>query len=185
MSKDLDKLHDGNTSSVVHVVVLGDIGHSPRMLNHCECLLRHQKRVRIIGYLESELPKFVKEGKIEFYELVSFRSYFIIFRVVLLALQLFFYLALHVRTNETILVQNPPALPLLLVGFLFRPFKRIHICVDWHNFGHCLIGLKYGMHSWLVFVHKQLERIFAQQATAHFCVTSRIKDVIMHDFGIR
>lgn len=42
---------DGRLTGSVHVLVLGDIGRSPRMTYHALSLARHNVPVELIGYL--------------------------------------------------------------------------------------------------------------------------------------
>ena len=176
----------------VHVIVLGDIAHSPRMINHCECFAANSAKVRLVGFEENELPVIARQKSVEFFPLHSFaivsqclpHFFSILIRGLLLMLQLFFYCLIRVKKNETILVQNPPALPILIVLLLLKPIKYVRIFIDWHNFGHSLMALKYGSNCIFVKMHYWIEGWVYKIATGHFCVTSAMKLAIVREFNV-
>ena len=42
--------------SLAYVLVLGDVGHSPRTYNQCASLIKAGKKVVLFGFVESSLP---------------------------------------------------------------------------------------------------------------------------------
>ena len=59
-------------------------------------------------------------------------------------LQLSWLLLCVVRKPDVILVQNPPAIPTLLVALVMARVRRAKLVVDWHNFGYTMLALRLG-----------------------------------------
>jgi len=76
---------------------------------------------------------------------------------------------------EFILVQNPPAVPTLLIVRLVCLLRRTKMVVDWHNFGYTIMALSLGQKSILVRLAYWYERIVGRTAHAHFCVTRALQ----------
>ena len=55
------------------VLVLGDLGHSPRMQNHVRELAARNYSVDFVGYLESAPPNDLQSESINFVHLFDFR----------------------------------------------------------------------------------------------------------------
>lgn len=136
---------DGNGLHVA-VVVLGDIGRSPRMQYHALSLLENDFRVSLIGYvgedLVPELSKFEgNEGRLSVIrfdpldyttnilpeKIMKTRAVYLLFRVWSLIYGL--YVALWSKmlvTPDCLLVQNPPSIPLLLLSLIYCHTKTKH-----------------------------------------------------------
>ena len=123
------------------VVVIGDVGRSPRMQYHALSLAKEGYCVDIVGYsgspLHSELtfnpaisvhymktPPSFSASKLFSYFLKTFWQTF----------TLLFTLCWISKPNF-ILVQNPPSIPTLPVCWFVSWIRRIHLVVDWHNYG--------------------------------------------------
>lgn len=172
-----------NSTSLVHVIVLDDIDQSPRILNHYESILQCGKQATLVGFLEGEFPQLLLQDKnVRFYQLISFRSFIFPIRTLLLIVQLFFYFTLELSQGSTVLVQNPPALPLLPIIWLFKRMKNVRFILDWHNFNYSSPEMIHK--SRLSFVRKKLERLLANQADLHYCSTFAMKEAIVKEFGI-
>lgn len=50
-----------DTKKKIAVVVLGDIGHSPRMQYHCSSLYQEGYNVNVIGYTESNVCEHIQD----------------------------------------------------------------------------------------------------------------------------
>jgi beta-1,4-mannosyltransferase len=87
---------------------------------------------------------------------------------------------------DCVLVQNPPAMPLLAVvyffsvcqGFLYR--HRPAMVIDWHNLGFTMLSKTPIFAS----VARVYEQFMAPRATAHLCVTAAMKSFLVQQFGI-
>lgn len=87
---------------------------------------------------------------------------------------------------DCVLVQNPPAMPLLAVayfysscqGFLYR--HRPAMVIDWHNLGFTMLSKTPIFAS----VARVYEQFMAPRATAHLCVTDALKTFLVRQFGI-
>uniref|UniRef100_A0A8R1IQ68 Chitobiosyldiphosphodolichol beta-mannosyltransferase n=1 Tax=Caenorhabditis japonica TaxID=281687 RepID=A0A8R1IQ68_CAEJA len=137
------------------VVVLGDVGRSPRMCNHAIMLAEAGYRVKIFGFHDSdpEIPMTDHEP----IEIVGIRAppemrslpaavqlpVKFVWNVFTLFFTLFF------RTSHldlrVILMQNPPGLPTMLVCYLISRLKTARLTVDWHNYTYSILRDKYNL----------------------------------------
>lgn len=124
------------------IIVLGDIGRSPRMMNHARSLLSEDVSVDMIGYLDTKLPLDLSQNpNFKVHSLTSsllnkLRSLprflfllYAILRIILESLQLFFTI-LFIRNAQFILIQNPPSIPLIFLAVLLSWIKNIPLCID-------------------------------------------------------
>eukprot|EP00474_Spongospora_subterranea_P010249 CRZ10707.1 hypothetical protein [Spongospora subterranea] len=185
----------------VAVVVLGDIGRSPRMQYHSLSLASHGAEVSIIGYPGSSPMdeilatddisirhlhewKFRPKSRLLFLALLPFR-------VLYESLALFITLFCLIRTPEIILVQNPPSIPSLIICKLASLFTGSVLIIDWHNFGYTILGLRLGRSHIYVQIAYWYERISGRMADQNLCVTTamqnelktvwQINAVVLHD----
>uniref|UniRef100_A0AC34Q1Q3 Chitobiosyldiphosphodolichol beta-mannosyltransferase n=1 Tax=Panagrolaimus sp. JU765 TaxID=591449 RepID=A0AC34Q1Q3_9BILA len=135
------------------VIVLGDIGHSPRTCYHALSLAERNIPVELVGYMESvphqkimsnplitivplwSPPRFMSK-------LPSILSLMIkcFWLSVVLPLTLFF------RTSmlaSVVMVQNPPGVPTLFFAWIASKLKRGHLIIDWHNYSSSMIRYNY------------------------------------------
>ncbi|CAH8643317.1 unnamed protein product [Heterobilharzia americana] len=109
----------------VHVIVLGDLSRSPRILSQAHFLARAGWYVTLSGYNSGsvslfnpslralDIPACPDFKKLHF---PSFLSFFLKF--IFTALALFCHLVRHCR-SDLILIQNPPAVPTFIVVWVF------------------------------------------------------------------
>lgn len=197
----------------VQVVVLGDIGRSPRMQYHALSLAKHGARVTLIGYQgepylqvpilpatnrisESEiLPEIVSNPLIDIIPLspapASLRSSSKLLFPILAPLKVLWqifslYTALGYRSQPTrwTLVQNPPSIPTLAVASLVCFLRRTDLVIDWHNFGYSILAMKLGDSHPLVRISEKYEKIFAKAASHHITVTDAMARVLKVDYGV-
>ena len=173
----------------IHFVVVGDVGHSPRMVNHCECAVQNGLEVVLVGCLQSEVPNLVAEEKISFYELHTagaFSESFpallrILLKGILLFFQLLFYGCFRIENGDKVVVQNPPALPVLVAFSVAKLVRRFKVFVDWHNFGYTLLQpatVARTLYYWM-------EHVFAvEQCDGHFAVSCAMKNALVQEFSI-
>jgi beta-1,4-mannosyltransferase len=83
-----------------------------------------------------------------------------------------------------LLVQNPPALPTLVVtGFVAR-LRKARLVIDWHNLGYTLLALRLGRRHPVVRLARWLEMVAARSANAHLCVSRGLAKFLDHRFKI-
>ncbi|KAF1984430.1 glycosyltransferase family 33 protein [Aulographum hederae CBS 113979] len=180
----------------VQMVVLGDIGRSPRMQYHAASIAKHGGRVDIIGYQESEIhPDLLSSPLVTIVPLdpapsglqTSNKLLFLILGPLKVLWQVWsLYRALAYRTQPAkwMLVQNPPSIPTLAVAQLVCFFRNTRLVIDWHNFGYSILALKLGPSHPLVRVSQLYETFFSRMATAHFAVTNAMSAVLNEMSGI-
>ncbi|KIS67553.1 chitobiosyldiphosphodolichol beta-1,4 mannosyltransferase [Mycosarcoma maydis] len=170
------------------VVVLGDIGRSPRMCLHVESLANEGWKVAIVGYAGSTLPPALQRSSIKQHHLRSPPSWiarmpraaFIAvapFKLLVQAVSLFVELTTQVHPPpELILVQTPPALPTLLVVKAAAALVKSRVVIDWHNLAYTILALRLGEKSKLVRLAEWLEKWSGRKAFAHLFVTEAMKN---------
>ncbi|KAF1930374.1 glycosyltransferase family 33 protein [Didymella exigua CBS 183.55] len=189
-----DRFKQGRT---VQILVLGDIGRSPRMQYHALSIAKHGGRVFLIGYQESEIhPDIVSSPLIEVVPLIAapafLRSSSKLLFAVIAPLKVLWqvrslYRALCYRTQPArwMLVQNPPSIPTLAVASLVCFIRGTQLVIDWHNFGYSILALKLGVSHPLVKISALYERVFAKAAKHHFTVTHAMARVLKDSYGVK
>lgn len=175
----------------VHIVVLGDIGRSPRMKYHAWSFSQEGWEVRLSGYAGSRLHQaFEANGAIElgyiaqppkWIDRVIPRALALLMKLIYLFFSLFFHL-LFSPWSPFIMLQTPPAVPSFLVVRIVSWLRGIRLIVDWHNYGYSIMTLSLGgwQHHPLTMIYTLLEGNFAshclrQETTLHFCVSKALK----------
>ncbi|GES59624.1 chitobiosyldiphosphodolichol beta-mannosyltransferase [Aspergillus terreus] len=182
--------------TTVQVLVLGDIGHSPRMQYHALSIAKGGGQVEIIGYHESEVhPDISSDPRISIVSLPPHPSclqttnklLFLLFGPLKVLFQitcLWWALAYRTRPAKWLLVQNPPSIPTLAIASIVCFFRQTRLVIDWHNFGYTILALKLGDTHPLVKFSKWYERTFCRYATAHLCVTTAMASVLKKEFHL-
>lgn len=166
------------------VLVLGDLGRSPRMMNHVKSLVENGWMVDFIGYRSKSLPDIIARNnrvKIHYLETpvkISSRFYAIngILRVLRQIIQLS-WIMMRVSSPRFILMQNPPAIPSLLVVQVLKYLLNAKLIIDWHNFGYSLMKLNLGS-SIIVRVAEAYEKYMGKYATLHLCVSEGMAEYL-------
>lgn len=178
---------------IVTVLVLGDMGHSPRMQNHVSCLSSIGLKVEFIGYLESSLPSHIDSSPLvkvtpmtPLPKLVNKlpRTIRYLVKFAIQAFQLTFVLLCRVPKTRCLLLQSPPAIPTLLVVYLSGLIRGTEVCVDWHNYGYTLMALQLGEGHVIVKIARAYERAFAKLSHYNFCVTRAMRDDLSLFWGV-
>lgn len=167
----------------VQVLVLGDIGRSPRMQYHALSIARHGGRVGLIGYHESPPhPDLVSNPRVKIHPLsappalVRSKSLpFIIsgpLKVLWQIWTLFYALAYQTQPARWLLVQNPPSIPTLMVALAISVLRNTHLIIDWHNYGWTILAGTKGANHPFVKISKVYECLMGSTApTANITVT--------------
>ena len=181
----------------IQVLVLGDIGRSPRMQYHALSIAKHGAQVDLIGYRESDIhPEILANpSAISIHALPPTPRYlqtrdkrlFLIYGPLKVLFQIWtLWVALGYRSKPCrwMLVQNPPSIPTLVVAYVVCFLRHTRLVVDWHNFGYSILALRLGRGHPLVQISRLYEQVFARSANAHFCVTNAMARVLDRDYGI-
>jgi beta-1,4-mannosyltransferase len=185
---------------LVQVVVLGDVGHSPRMQYHALSLAESERlRVEVIGYRGSRpIDKLVNHPDVLIRYLMRFRLPeklhvpFVVygfmksvFDATLLLLTLLFTSG---TPSDIIMIQTPPAVPTMVVCVLARFITGAKLIFDFHNITYMHLGSKLDASSKspsrIVQLVRIYESFFAKFATHSLCVTQSMKSFLESTFGI-
>jgi len=179
------------------VVVVGDLGRSPRMQYHAHALAANDAAVDLIGYEGAALPRLItNQPRITVHRLaeprlrrragpsITLYALFAIVDGVLSAYRLWRTLW-KIPRPDVILVQNPPSMPTLAVAWAIARVRRARLVVDWHNLGYTLLTLRLGQWHPAVRLARWLERIFGRLADAHLCVSRGFAKFLHDRFGVK
>ncbi|GKY92489.1 hypothetical protein MPSEU_000219300 [Mayamaea pseudoterrestris] len=205
----------------VVLIVLGDLGRSPRMLYHTQSLLRQHHRVTLIGYVGEELMNLYTSSdhnddnrndktnneqdehehqqqltvirlsipEARFLQKRGFLPLYFCWRILSLSVCLLYTLFVQVSSPQVVLIQNPPAIPLLLISLLYCKLSRTQpgLVVDWHNVGYSMLDAGSSSRTTRLArsVTKQYERYLAKFANAHFCVTRAMQRFLQQEMQIQ
>jgi len=95
-------------------------------------------------------------------------------RAVVQALWLVWMFAAVLGKPDVILVQNPPAIPTLLVVLAAARLRRARLVVDWHNLAWAVLALGIGARHPGVTVARWWEGLLGRRADAHLCVSDAL-----------
>ncbi|XP_042170856.1 chitobiosyldiphosphodolichol beta-mannosyltransferase-like isoform X2 [Oncorhynchus tshawytscha] len=157
---------DALTERRVCVLVLGDIGRSPRMQYHALSLSKHGYSVTFVGFPVG--PRVV--------------SY--VTKVILQSLQLLLVL-LKTDVQSHILMQNPPGLPSIVVTWLVCGLRGSRFIIDWHNYGYTIMALSHGPDHPIVRLAQWYEQLFGRLSSHNLCVTNAMKEDLQNNWNIR
>ncbi|KAL9637706.1 MAG: hypothetical protein Q9164_002031 [Protoblastenia rupestris] len=180
----------------VQIVVLGDIGRSPRMQYHALSIAKHSGQVDLIGYQDSDLhPGIRAADNINIFPLSTFsdafktnnRRLFLVLGPLKVAFQIWsLWSALYLKGRRAhwMLVQNPPSIPTLAVALIVCYLRNARLVIDSHNFGYSILALKLGRGHPLVRVSQLYEQSLCRFAHAHLCVTDAMARTLREDYHI-
>ncbi|KAL8917511.1 MAG: hypothetical protein Q9208_007916 [Pyrenodesmia sp. 3 TL-2023] len=187
-----------NQSEVrVQVVVLGDIGRSPRIQYHALTIAKHKGFVDLVGYKVSDLhPDIQTSASITVHDLAATPEWlksdrnwlFPIlapFKVVHQTCSLYYALGYRTPPARWLLVQNPPTIPTLLIAKIICFIRNTRLVIDWHNFGFSILGLKLGSSHPLVKLSESFERNFCETASAHLVVSDAMGRVLKEHWKLK
>ncbi|KAM7270035.1 hypothetical protein ACFE04_029249 [Oxalis oulophora] len=179
------------------VVVLGDLGRSPRMQYHALSLARQMSlAVDIVAYGGSEPHSVIlQHPSIHIHTMNQWPAIFktlpkIFYPFMLLLkplyqfLMLLWFLCARVPAPDVFIVQNPPSVPTLVAVKWASSLRRSAFIVDWHNFGYTLLGLSLGRSSRFVSVYHWIEKRFGKMADGALCVTKAMQHELAQNWGI-
>ncbi|KAK6476148.1 chitobiosyldiphosphodolichol beta-mannosyltransferase [Huso huso] len=182
-----------NASSLnVCVLVLGDIGRSPRMQYHSVSFGKHGYSVTLVGFLGTKPHNAVLDNeKIKIVPISEVRGLTVgpaIFRyvakVILQSLQLFYVLQ-KIDLPSYVLMQNPPGLPSIAVTWAVCVVRGSKFVIDWHNYGYTIMGLTHGEKHPIVQIAKWYEKFFGRFSNHNLCVTNAMKEDLQKNWSIK
>ncbi|RXW16582.1 hypothetical protein EST38_g9275 [Candolleomyces aberdarensis] len=179
----------------VAILVLGDIGRSPRMMYHAQSFAENGFVTDIVGYRGSDLTpalerlprvqaRYLPEPPIivKFLPFVVAAPIKIIHQVVSILLVLLVYIE---KPPEFLVVQNPPSIPSLALVQLVGRIRGSKVIIDWHNLGYSILALKVGEKHPFVRIYKWFEATFGYSAYAHLFVTHAMRDHLVKEWDLQ
>ena len=178
------------------VIVLGDLGRSPRMQYHAASLAAAGGDVDLIGLEGSPpIPAVSGQPRIRVHRLhdrafagrarggVSRFVWGSALRALSHAVRLFATL-MRTPKPDVILVQNPPAVPALSIAWLAARLRRARFVIDWHNLSHTIVAVKVGEDHRAVKALARSERRWAGRADGHLTVSRALADWVKREYGV-
>ncbi|XP_032086840.1 chitobiosyldiphosphodolichol beta-mannosyltransferase isoform X2 [Thamnophis elegans] len=182
----------GDVAGRVAVLVVGDLGRSPRMQYHALSLARRGRHVAFIGYAGTKPhSEIINNGNIEIVPLTELKIWKVgprvsqyIIKVIVQSFQLL-YTLLRIAPPDYVLLQNPPGLPSIAVSWIFCLLRNSKLIIDWHNYGYTLMGLTHGKRHPIVRIAKWYEELFGSLSRYNICVTNAMKEDLQTNCNIR
>lgn len=106
-------------------------------------------------------------------------------RAVLQALRLVWVFLVVLRKPDVILVQNPPAVPTLLVTLAAARLRGSRLVIDWHNLAWAVLALGVGARHPIVRLARWYERTLGRRADAHLAVSDALRQELTSRWGLR
>ncbi|XP_064866996.1 chitobiosyldiphosphodolichol beta-mannosyltransferase-like isoform X3 [Oncorhynchus nerka] len=183
---------DALTERRVCVLVLGDIGRSPRMQYHALSLSKHGYSVTFVGFpgtkphqdvIGDEMITIIPITELKGLQ-VGPRMVSYVTKVFLQSLQLLLVL-LKTDVQSHILMQNPPGLPSIVVTWLVCGLRGSRFIIDWHNYGYTIMALSHGPDHPIVRLAQWYEQLFGRLSSHNLCVTNAMKEDLQNNWNIR
>ncbi|VFQ61899.1 unnamed protein product [Cuscuta campestris] len=179
------------------VVVLGDIGRSPRMQYHALSLARQAHlEVDIVAYGGSDPHCAVLEHpSIHIHRMKMWpsipqslpkmlRPFMLILKALVQFVTLLWYLCVKIPAPDVFIVQNPPSVPTLVAVNWASWFRNSAFIIDWHNFGYTLLALSLGRNSLFVSLYHWIEKYYGRMAKGSLCVTKAMQHELAQNWSI-
>ena len=174
---------------LVQVLVLGDIGHSPRMQYHALSLANSGRfMVELVGYRGSDpLESILMHPSISLRYLRQFASPFPIPFILYGISKVFFdtvqlLLIFLTRTSQCVLIQTPPAVPSIILS-LFTG-----VVLDFHNITYMHLSSKLDeskfVNRQIVCMVRMYETFLSKFAHSSFCVTTSMREFLITEFKL-
>uniref|UniRef100_A0A914RA18 Chitobiosyldiphosphodolichol beta-mannosyltransferase n=1 Tax=Panagrolaimus davidi TaxID=227884 RepID=A0A914RA18_9BILA len=190
------------------VVVLGDIGHSPRMCFHVMSLTAKGIPVQYVGYQESRPNDRLLNDPLVTIIPISPPSPFIsnLPSIISLCFKLIWMCGTLISTlffktassASLILVQNPPGVPTLWFGYFASKIKGATFVIDWHNYTSSIIQYNYDLNNdnkSLTYIQMILKFIagciasfegyFGRRAKFNFCVSNSMRIDLKNKWNVK
>ncbi|KKF93218.1 Chitobiosyldiphosphodolichol beta-mannosyltransferase [Ceratocystis platani] len=134
----------------VQVIVMGDIGRSPRMQYHAISFAKHGYNVDLIGYKETARhPSLIGKPNVHLFSLrhtpewLAWSTGLLVLpiRVLYSSFALFQAMAYRTAAPKWIIIQNPPSIPTFHITLVVAWLRGSKVIIDWHNYGHTIMAL--------------------------------------------
>ncbi|XP_076839363.1 chitobiosyldiphosphodolichol beta-mannosyltransferase [Brachyhypopomus gauderio] len=176
----------------VCVLVMGDIGRSPRMQYHALSFSKHGYNVTFIGHLGTKPHQdILEDDRIDIIPISELRSLQVgpkiliyISKVIIQSLQLF-YVLMQLEDQAYILLQNPPGIPGIAVTWLVSRIIGAQFVIDWHNYGYSIMALSHGERHPIVKAAKWYESVFGRLSDYNLCVTNAMRHDLLKNWNIK
>ncbi|XP_068945945.1 chitobiosyldiphosphodolichol beta-mannosyltransferase isoform X4 [Petaurus breviceps papuanus] len=177
----------------VCVVVVGDVGRSPRMQYHALSLARRGFDVTLLGYSGSKPhDELLSNKKIHILHVLEVhlipvgpRVFQYVIKAVVQAVLLLYALLLKSPPVDYILLQNPPGLPGIAVCWVSCFLRGSKLVIDWHNYSYTMLGLTHGFAHPLVQLAKWYEKLCGRLSDLNLCVTNAMREDLAKNWNIR
>ncbi|XP_020038046.2 chitobiosyldiphosphodolichol beta-mannosyltransferase isoform X1 [Castor canadensis] len=182
----------GRAARHVVVVVLGDVGRSPRMQYHALSLARHGFSVSLLGFCNSKPHnELLQNDRIQIVRLAELQCLAVGPRILQYGVKVVFqavYLLWKLMWSKPaayIFLQNPPGLPGIAVCWLVSCLCGSRLVTDWHNYGYSIMGLVHGPQHPLVLLAKWYEKLFGRLSHLNLCVTNAMREDLAENWHVR
>jgi beta-1,4-mannosyltransferase len=178
----------------VLILVLGDIGRSPRMMYHASSFARHEWETVLLGYTDTPLIPALLETPHIYPISISSPPRFVMalpwiirapvriaYQIISIIRTVLFTLPVH---PEIIMVQNPPSIPTLFLARYLAGMCKSKLVIDWHNTGYSILAMRTGEASILVRIAKWFEMTFGRKAHAHLFVTRALESFLSKEWSL-
>ncbi|XP_014472570.1 PREDICTED: chitobiosyldiphosphodolichol beta-mannosyltransferase-like [Dinoponera quadriceps] len=180
-------------SKIIRLVVLGDVGRSPRMQYHAMSFAKQGHTVEIVGYPGSPpLQKIRENAQISVHhlrpppELQNSLPRLLSYTVkVLWQTANLLWLLIRRPIPHSLIMQNPPAIPTMPVTWFYCVLMEVQFVIDWHNYAHSIMALSLGKDHALVRLAKFIEMTFGRRAGLNFCVSNAMRLDLLNRWGIK
>lgn len=180
-----DRAHGALSGRRVAVVVVGDVGRSPRMQLHALALAAEGAEVELIGLAGTALaPELAASPSVRSRLFAPATSGLRSPSGQWTTRRRLEHALAAAGACDVVLVQNPPPLPSL--GAVGRAARRIGVpwVIDWHNLGFAMVALRAAPSSPWVSLVRVLERAAAGRASGHLCVSEALRQDLRGRFDV-
>ena len=192
----------------ITVVVLGDLGRSPRMQYHAVSLAKAGFTVSLVGGIGEPCVQDVRSTKRIIEHRLSpapwcggakgeccrcSRKMFLLyapFKVLYQIFQLLFLMLFTLPYSKAILIQNPPSIPTLFVVWITCRLRGSRFVIDWHNFGYTILEMTLppnkacGLGGCVLSLAKMYEKCIGRRSDDGLCVTHAMKKWLKKEWNI-
>ncbi|RLN64633.1 hypothetical protein BBJ28_00014193, partial [Nothophytophthora sp. Chile5] len=170
------------------VLVLGDVGRSPRMQYHAVSLAQLSPKllVTLLGFAgERCVPAVYAHPNLQLrtFSPATQRLPRVLKALVQLV-QLLWLLLVAVGPVDLVLLQNPPTYVAGVYGSGFG-WVGARFVIDWHNLGFSILALSLGAAHPFVKLATWIERVFGRKADANLCVTQAMQTWLQQTWQIQ